>query len=429
MLGALLRFVPIWFGLPFDRARPDEETAIGHAMAMLAGDPNPHFFHWPSLTFYLFAGAFTLASWIHRLLGLDSALSPNEQFLVGRGVVALAGTATVVVAAQLARRFADETTAAIAALFVAAAPLHVRESHFAMTDVLMTLLSTASLSWLVRAAEDGRLATFAIAGAAGGLAASAKYSAAAVLAAAAAAAIPRRARAPAAVLAFAAAFGAAFFAGTPFALLDWRSFSAGFAFDVAHLSTGQAALDLGPGWIYHLTHSLPYGAGWPVAVAAVAGFAVMLDADRRAAAILGAFSVALYASLGPGRTVFFRYALPLVPVIGVCAALAVRTAGSWLARRTGARPIAAGLVAAVAIVPVVDSAWMDVLLARTDTRVLVGRWLAERITRDESLYDAGGAYAGGDYLGVPGHQWRVETFDAAKGTFDGGSLPRLARPA
>src|SRR5262249_9570113 len=51
LVGALLRVVPIWFGLPFDRARPDEETAIGHALAIVGGDLNPHFFHWPSLTF------------------------------------------------------------------------------------------------------------------------------------------------------------------------------------------------------------------------------------------------------------------------------------------------------------------------------------------------------------------------------------------
>ena len=55
--GALLRFVPIWFGLPYPLARPDEEVAIAHAVNALNGDLNPDFFHWPSLTFYVFAGA------------------------------------------------------------------------------------------------------------------------------------------------------------------------------------------------------------------------------------------------------------------------------------------------------------------------------------------------------------------------------------
>nr|MBA2260238.1 hypothetical protein [Acidobacteriota bacterium] len=50
-LGAILRLFPIWFGLPYMGARPDEEVATGIARRMLAaGDFNPHFFHWPSLT-------------------------------------------------------------------------------------------------------------------------------------------------------------------------------------------------------------------------------------------------------------------------------------------------------------------------------------------------------------------------------------------
>ena len=50
LTGAALRVYPVWFALPYGQARPDETTALGHAVAILAGDPNPHFFHWPSLT-------------------------------------------------------------------------------------------------------------------------------------------------------------------------------------------------------------------------------------------------------------------------------------------------------------------------------------------------------------------------------------------
>ena len=52
ILGGALRLFPVWFGLPYPQARPDEETAIGHAVDVLDGAPNPEFFHWPSLTFY-----------------------------------------------------------------------------------------------------------------------------------------------------------------------------------------------------------------------------------------------------------------------------------------------------------------------------------------------------------------------------------------
>jgi len=152
LTGAALRIYPVWFALPYGQARPDETTALGHAVAILAGDPNPHFFHWPSLTFYAFAGVFTLVSWI------KGTLSNVDLFLVARSAVALAGTATILAIARLGRQVADDRTAALAAWFLAVAVLHARDSHFATVDVLLTLLITGSLVLVVEAMESPRRA-------------------------------------------------------------------------------------------------------------------------------------------------------------------------------------------------------------------------------------------------------------------------------
>ena len=96
LAGALLRTVPIWFGLPYTHARPDEETSIGHAIAVLRGDPNPHFFHWPSLTFYVFAALFAVC-------GGEEVLGEVQQILLARGLVALARTATIFVLFRIRR--------------------------------------------------------------------------------------------------------------------------------------------------------------------------------------------------------------------------------------------------------------------------------------------------------------------------------------
>src|SRR5258705_2941632 len=146
-LGAALRLFPIWFGLPYPHARPDEETTLGHAAAILAGDPNPHFFNWPSLTFYVLAGLFGIAS------AIRPGITDPGYVLLARAAIALAGTATILVLARLGSRVADRTTGLLAAFFLSVAVLHVRDSHFAMTDVLMTLLVTASLALLVQALE------------------------------------------------------------------------------------------------------------------------------------------------------------------------------------------------------------------------------------------------------------------------------------
>src|SRR5881394_3989137 len=175
LIAAALRFYGLGFGLPHPQARPDETTALGHAEAILHGQLNPHFFNWPSVSLYLFAGVFAMAH------ALGVTLTRPREFLIARAVVALAGTATVPLAAVIARRVADHAAGLVAALLLAVATLHVRESHFAMTDVVMTLLLLTSLALMMVARGGPSTWRYAAAGAVGGLASSTKYTAAVVL--------------------------------------------------------------------------------------------------------------------------------------------------------------------------------------------------------------------------------------------------------
>ena len=405
-IGGALRFFPIWFGLGHPQARPDETTILGHALAILAGDPNPHFFNWPSLTFYLLAGVFRAAA------ALNVTLEPADYTLIARGCMALAGTATILVLARLTRRIThDDTTAVVAALLLAVATLHVRESHFALTDTLMTLLGLASLALLVEASATQRVALFALAGLVGGLATSTKYSAGVLLIAVLAVPGGWRSR-----LAFVSAFAGGFLVGTPYAALDFPTFRADVLFERAHLAAGHTGIDLGPGWTYHLTRSLPYGLGVPIFVAAIVGLVLLWMHHRRAAAPLGLFAIALFLAIGSGRTVFFRYILPLLPLACLSAAVAIRVLALWAAPRTGTSPAMATAVLAVIVAapPLVNSVRMDLLLARTDTRVLAAEWLAPRLRPDDTLHDAGGDYTRLDLGRTRFHEWR---YDAATGRF------------
>lgn len=400
LLGAALRVFPIWFGLPYSRARPDETEALGYAVQILAGgDANPHFFHWPSLTFYVFAGLFAV------LGRLRDTLEFADYAIAARAAVAIAGTTTLVLVLRLAQRITDTRTAIVAAFLLAVAPLHVRESHFAMTDVLMTMFAVGCLAMLVR--EDGRSSWgAALAGLAGGLAASTKYSAAAL--AVAGLTLPRapwRSR-----TSFVLAFAAGFLAATPFAVGDFATFRADVLFTRAHLAAGHVGESVGPGWIYHLRYSLPYGLGIPVLVASVPGAVLLALRHRRAAWILAAFAVPFFLAVGSGRTVFFRYVLPLLPLACVAAAIAIRALADRVAPAIGARAAVATAVVAVAIaaVPLRTSITLDRLLARTDTRVLAAEWLGERLRADDTLYDAGGAYAKLELGRTAFHEWRYD---------------------
>ena len=422
-VGGLLRIVPIWFGLPYGTARPDEETSLGHAVAILGGDRNPHFFHWPSLTFYLFAGLFQLSSAVRSVAGMDPQLTDAQRLLVARGCIALVGTATLGVLFGIGRRIAGSAAGAIAALFLAVSILHVRESHFAMTDALMTFLAMLSLALLLRGydsaatpvtggppASAGRR-DFAAAGLAGGLAASTKYTAVALLASLAAAHVllllggRRKAlRTWTASAAFLACFAFGFVAATPYAALDRAKFVEDFRFNVTHLSEGHV-IDLGRGWEYHVTRSLPYGVGFPVFFAALAGAVPFARRHRAHALIVGAFAIATYVSLGNGHTVFFRYVLPIVPILCLSAAVGVVEVSR------GAR--AAALTAALAVWGAVNCVWFDALLARKDTRVIAREWLDAHATRGDTLYEAENAYAMLDLRTLPVHSWRYDSATAS----------------
>ena len=411
LVGAALRLFPIWFGLPYSGARPDEETALGQSVNILKGDFNPRFFHWPSLTFYAFAGIFRIMTWVRAMLPVESEISYTEYLLVARAFVALCGTLTIVVLFKLGRRVADQTTGLIAAFLLAVAILHVRDSHFAMTDVLTTLLVTGSLAILIDAVErafespgDVSLRRFALAGLVGGLSASTKYSAAAILAAMAGAQLVMlrhpharmlspRTWAPS--LVFAGTCLAGFVLATPYSILDFETFSRDVRFTTTHLALGHG-LDLGRGWSYHLRRSLPYGLGVPTFVAAMVGIVPFFRRYPRSAVISGAFAVAFYVSIGSGQTVFFRYVLPLVPIACLSAALAVRHGAPWIASRLGTpeRATLAVVFLLIAGPALVNCVWFDALLARTDSRVLASRWLKEHVEPGATLHDAGSCTRG-----------------------------------
>ena len=179
---------------------------------------------------------------------------------------------------------------------------------------------------------------------------------------------------------------------------------------MAHLTVGHG-VKLGRGWQYHLTNSLPYGLGVPLFVAALAGMWPTARYFPRQAIVLGAFVAAFYGLIGSGQTVFFRYVLPLVPILCLSAAVAAERAAGWVASRTAVTPLAAAAVLGLVVggTGLVNSVSFDVILSRTDSRVLAARWLAPRLQPEDSLWDSGGEYTRLDLSHVDFHLWAVRS--------------------
>jgi hypothetical protein len=409
--------VRVWglgFGLPFYNARVDESTMASPAVGFLSGDLNPHDFMYP--TAFRYALAATYAGWylIASPFGVYSSLEAlaNRRFetiapffYMGRGLSVLMGTLTVWWVVLLCRRLFDETIAMVAALFMALAYLHVRDSHFGTSDVSMIGLVMLSLLSIVRWQETGTLARAAVAGLLVGLAASVKYNGLGAGVPFAAAVVERLfardrrarirfSRAALLLTLFGTAVAAGFFGTSPYALIDWHRFVTDVAAQGAILAQGHG-LRTTRGWIHHGTVNLPAALGWPLYVAGLGGVASLLVTRWRQAIVLLAFPLAYYAVTGSGYRVFARDSLPNVPFLCIAAAWLISTIVKTTvpsSRRTTVGWTTGALAVALVAPSALDVWRLDRIFVRTDTRVLAARTLPSLITPWSLVYQSGEAY-------------------------------------
>ena len=177
-VGAAARLWYLRAGIPH-AVGIDEPQIVDRALRILrTGDWNPHLFDYPTLVIYLHAmvaiARFLWGALQGEWASLD-AYSIASVYAAGRVVAAAIGVATVWLTYKLGAELSSRRVALVAAAQIAVFPLHVRESHFILTDVPMTALTTLTLWLSVRAARLATVRGYASAGAAAGLAAAAKY--------------------------------------------------------------------------------------------------------------------------------------------------------------------------------------------------------------------------------------------------------------
>ena len=155
LLGLGLRLWGLSFGLPNTLCRPDESTLVHRALAIGAGDPNPHFFNYPSLHFYLLTGlygAYYIAGNFAGAAAFENQFltDPAPFYLLGRVTGALLGVASVWLLYGIGCRLGGRAAGMASALFLACSFLHVRDSHFLTVDVPATFWLLASLLFVAR---------------------------------------------------------------------------------------------------------------------------------------------------------------------------------------------------------------------------------------------------------------------------------------
>lgn len=388
-----LRVVGLQYGLPAVY-NPDEVAIMSRALAFAKGSLNPHNFLYPTFYFYvLFAwvGAYLAAVYLSGRVASIAALQrlyftdPTGIYTAGRALGAAAGVATVLLVYRLGTRLADRRTALAAAVFLAAAPLSVRDSHYVKHDVFATLaVLVAYLAmlrvWPAARVEGATRRDVIAAGAACGVAFSTHYYCIFLT-------LPLvwvigqawRPRGWRAVLSGIAAAGCAaaatFLLLSPFIAVEpltaWRDVTANRAIVV---DRAVAAGAFAPA-IRYARILWSDAIGIPVVLLAIIGAVWMLAVAPARALLLLAFPASFFVFI-TNTVPASRYLNPILPFVALFAgwalsSLAARTRAStwmfWLAVAACAAPGAAASIRS------------DLFFRQTDTRTLAREYLEREI--------------------------------------------------
>jgi 4-amino-4-deoxy-L-arabinose transferase-like glycosyltransferase len=394
----------------------DEPQIVDRALRILhTGDWNTHIFDYPTLVIYVQAVVSILRFLWGALKGewasLD-AFSIIAVYTAGRVVAATVGVATVWLTYRIGAELSSRRVALLAAALMAVHPLHVRESHFILTDVPMTALTTLAVWLSVRAARIGTLRAYVWAGAVCGLAAAAKYTGGIALVAAVTAWLLSERAAPDRLRKLGVIFGAAglaFVAAAPYTILDLPGFLDGFAAQFARFAAPSQTSD--PAWLLYLKHLSPSGGRWFVPLASC-GIAILLwrtSARTRWMPVI-LFTLAYFYMLSTHSHVFGRYALPLIPMLclftSVASLEAIRFAGRFrpLTRPAIQRALAAAALILLTYGPAAQTVrWLE-MQKRSDTRAMATEWLRSNAPRGTrvAVENNGPTYLGALGLRVTG---------------------------
>ncbi len=446
--AAALRLWALDFGLPHLMTRPDEEVILVQTRSPATGTFDLAYGIYPSAYIFLSWGFGELVHAAARLVGLHPPIDyagaidtmPWRVLVLLRLLSALAGIAAVAWLIRITRRELGGCAALIAGTLLAVSLIHVRDSHAAKPDVLMSLGVVAALGTMAplgRGAGRGRaVATGVVIGLAMGM----KYPAVLLL-------VPAwvlcmvgspqngwRRLVPAHGFVVVAAAAVAFLVTSPDLLLNPETrrkvlsivvlvFPRAFP-DVESPAAAIPAMLSGPegfrhsqsaldGWRYYYGFALRYGMGLGAAALVPPALAWGFLARRPLALASAIFVTLSFVLFGISPALLSRYLTPLVP------ALAILLAGSVTAaiRRLGwQRP--ALLLALVTVVLAAEPLWRSIehdrLLGQTDTRVLATEWLRAHLPPQQRVAMAGTVFWGwGEPAVPPGHAVVRVPLDAA----------------
>lgn len=397
LLGLVLRFWGIGFGLPYTVA-PDEPTHFDIGLHIFeTGDLNPHWLNYPSLMFYINALALVPFYLIGRLTGAFATpadipapeivtmgvgrLALPSEFLLSRSITAIFGLGCVLLVYLIGQNLSDHKwVARIAALFLAISPAAVYNSHLIRPDTLAVFFALVSLWWAMRILDSDSIWNYIGAGLAAGFAVSSKYNMAPIVLPLVAAHLLRHGalglkRKELVLGLVASAVG--FLATTPYSVLDYPTFVQQFTGAVSNQVTGHAGTE-GSTVSWYLSF-LWTNEGILAIAGAIQGARLAVSRSKRGLVLLS-FPLVYYGFINLFIVRNDRTILPVLPFFHLLAAMFVVDLFGWITQtvRLKSRVAFVPMAAVIALMiawPLQTALASDQLLLATDGRDAARDWL------------------------------------------------------
>jgi len=403
LLALVARLVGIGWALP-SVYHVDEITLVRAAMGMRFGDLNPHFFDWPSLykylNFFLFTAFIKFRVPLQLLFGVETmrrALpfwwgSTAPFHLLTRLLTMWFDLGSVGLTFLIGRKLYSKQVGLLAALVMALSFTNIHGVQYSRVDV-PTLFFVLLSFWFSRRLLQGlALRDYLLAGLFAGFAASTKYNGALVVVPLVVAyllrvgslsnlSILRRlsVNGTKLLLAGLAAVGG-FLLGTPFALLDWKTFTfkedaRGFLWQLQNMQ-GHLGAEAANGWWFHFSITLRRGLGPLLLGLAVLGILLALYRHRRRDILLLSFPLFYFLYVGSWTVVYGRFMIPILPMLCLLAANGIAIVANKFKK---SNLIWGALVGLALVQPAWEVIKSDYILTQTDTRTLAKNWIDENL--------------------------------------------------
>lgn len=372
----------IGFGLPH-LYHPDENVYVDIAQRMFkTGDWNPHFFNYPSLFLYLNALAYYPYAAYRWLLGLFGApvdimgpqmlvmgvgQTPDEgTFLLGRYLTVAFGVGAVALTYLIGKKVLGSIVVGLGgALLLAVSSTAVISSRSITPDTFLLFFLLLAFLGAGLVYKEGRMRWYLLAGVGIGLAASTKYNAVLIISVLLAAHFLRNGRLgwkdKRLYLALALSL-AAFFAASPFALLDFPTFLRDVRSEGDHYLSGHVGMD-GNTFVWYWEY-LRSTEGLVVLFGA---FEVVrgLASRSKVTMLLSVFPVAYFVFINQFAVRNDRTILPMLPFAFLLGTMLLLWCSQSVGRWVGASRTAGQVViGAIALVALAFPAWQMAINSR-----------------------------------------------------------------